>query len=377
MKHIPAIDGLRAWMAWWVVLQHILQISGFAGLFPNPVVRFMTMGGLAVLVFVIISGFVITHLLIAKQERFAPYIARRFLRIYPLYAVAVVASLALSGQYLEVIATTPWANPEQAAAHAATRAALPQHVALHAILAHGLIGDSILHGAVMSILAPAWSLSLEWQYYLVAPLLVRALLHSRISIALAAVGICSVAAIGAYAAGGATEWRYPAFLPLMIGFFLLGSSTRMVLGGIRDHRAWLPLVVFAVNLPLFARDYTGSHLAVALIPVAIWIGTLALVLQHHRMGRFAKFAGRIAALVENPRVVDLGRWSYSTYLLHIPVFVVVLSLVRWAGMPATPVVYFAALMTSVPLLVVLSNYSFRYIEQPGMRLMRTKRTIPA
>lgn len=377
MKHIPAIDGLRAWMAWWVVVQHVLQISGIDRVYPNIVTRFLTMGGLAVLVFAAISGFVITHLLFVKKEPYVSYILRRFLRIYPLYAVAVVVSTLLGPLYAQTVVTTPWAAPEQITIYNTTRAALSQHVALHGILAHGLVPNGVLQGAIMSILAPAWSLSLEWQYYLIAPLLTAAILDRRPQIGIGAIVACMLATVLAYRAGGAGQWEYPAFLPLVLGFFLLGLATRVVLEGIRDHRAWLPIVAFAVNVPFHSRDYAGGHLLVSLIPVAIWFGVVVLALHHRRFGPAAPLARLAARLFEARSVVLMGQWSYSTYLLHIPLFVVALSASRELGVPQTSGAYFMTLAATLPILAALSWLSFRYIEQPGSGIIRWFRARPA
>ena len=89
-----AIEGARAVLAWSVVLWHI---AGFAKVnvytccgpyFPG----FLLNGTLAVYVFMMISGFVITHLVLKSDENYLPYIIRRFFRLWPAHAVCFVLS---------------------------------------------------------------------------------------------------------------------------------------------------------------------------------------------------------------------------------------------------------------------------------------------
>lgn len=69
-------------MAYWVVVGHGLHLAGRshkseAPLFLSYILKIMTRGSTAVNVFIIVSGFVIVHLLISKREAYIPYIKRR------------------------------------------------------------------------------------------------------------------------------------------------------------------------------------------------------------------------------------------------------------------------------------------------------------
>lgn len=66
MKKFRAIEGLRGWLAWAVVLAHLAYCSGFnTGVLPA---QFRSLGPPAVLVFLIVSGFVITHLSLKNRK---------------------------------------------------------------------------------------------------------------------------------------------------------------------------------------------------------------------------------------------------------------------------------------------------------------------
>lgn len=66
MTRFTALEGLRGWLAWTVVLCHLAMTSDIhaKGLGPAAVEA----GRAAVFVFMILSGFVITHLVIVRPE---------------------------------------------------------------------------------------------------------------------------------------------------------------------------------------------------------------------------------------------------------------------------------------------------------------------
>lgn len=78
-----------------MVLAHLVFLS--AGSNGNKIADAVyKMGGVAVFVFIILSGFVITHLLFTKRERYLSYLVRRAFRLFPAYLVCLAISLALA-----------------------------------------------------------------------------------------------------------------------------------------------------------------------------------------------------------------------------------------------------------------------------------------
>ncbi|MDP3405216.1 MAG: acyltransferase [Brevundimonas sp.] len=368
MKHVGAVDGLRAWMAWWVVCQHLLQISGISTVYDNPVTRLLTMGGLGVVVFIIISGFVIANLLLMKKEPFAPYIARRFFRIYPLYAIAIVVAALLQQQYFQNVSLAPWALEGNSERVLDEWKHMPWHLGLHSLLVHGVVPNTVLSSASSAILAPAWSLSLEWQYYLVAPLLTACLVSKRTLLHVVAGALCTICLVSVYILPVQQYWTFPAFLPLLIGFFLFGSITRLFFSETDRRRLIFPAIIALINFALYARTYTGGHFLVAAVPVAIWGAAVFSFTYSGSRKSVSAVAAFIKKFLDTKFAVNLGLWSYSTYLLHVPVFVVSLSLLRISGIAISPYSYFITMLISCIALVPLSWFSYRFIEKPAMRM---------
>lgn len=350
-------------MAWWVVAQHFLQFSGTASVAPAWLLR----GDWAVNVFMILSGFVITHLVLEQREPFWPYIRRRAFRIVPIYWFSLVAALVASSVF-QLAWVTPWVGSVQMQVD---RISLVDenfitHLILHISLMHGLFSDYILPYSSSAILSPAWSLSLEWQFYLVAPFLVLSLAKpgfKRWAITISLLLIS--AALKLYPE---KLWQYPAFFPLSTHFFLLGIFSRVALLQIQKSKNWgLPVAAILVwPLPV------GFS-----VPALIWLVFLyASLTEWQGAGRTmpSPIHEKIIRMVtENRFAVFLGQASYSTYLIHVPFLVLVAWLFRTStGEWSKEIATFSAVVSFL-FLVPLSRFLYRFVEMPFIRLGRKTR----
>src|ERR1700743_625586 len=109
MKHFHGIDGLRAWLAWTVVFAHVFMLTAADIKWP-ALHRLSIAADHAVSVFIIISGFVITHLILEKKEKYIPYITRRFLRIYPVYFLCLFIGIYATWVHIDAFASHPWGD---------------------------------------------------------------------------------------------------------------------------------------------------------------------------------------------------------------------------------------------------------------------------
>lgn len=370
MQKFVVIENLRAWMAWWVVLGHALHLTRVNELLPDfpysgTLFYAMERGDIAVAVFIIVSGFVITHLYLSKEEPYPLYLSRRLLRIYPIYVFCVVLALVARDFYIIAYTEFDWVY---GADFRAERIQLEQdhallHGLLHLTMLHGVVPDTILPFASSSILSPAWSLSLEWQFYLVAPFLIAPLALGGgravgLGLALLAVGV-------AFTAQQHLEWRYMSVLPLAFGYFLVGIASRLLVvslaqGGIRlSHLVILGAACLLCEGPA----------------IAIWLVFFAFSL--HESG-LAKTSSPILIAVsrgffQNARIATIGSWSYSTYLVHIPIYAILIgTYVTVFGREAFSQQISAILIfSSFPLILLISWALYEFVERPFIRLGRT------
>ena len=130
MARIDELEGLRGFLAVWVVIVHLLPAADIEA--NNLGVLEPLFGELIrVQIFCIMSGFVIFMMMSRRREPYLPYLSRRFLRIYPVYLFAFVLSVAMSGIAYEALQAADFTGPMNAgriAVYEASFAWWPQHV---------------------------------------------------------------------------------------------------------------------------------------------------------------------------------------------------------------------------------------------------------
>ena len=98
-NYLPSLDGIRACCIVLVLGSHAYSGPGFP-VDWTPVGPYLFNGPLGVLIFFVLSGFLITHLLAREEERTGAislrnFYARRFLRILPVYFAFLFALASL------------------------------------------------------------------------------------------------------------------------------------------------------------------------------------------------------------------------------------------------------------------------------------------
>lgn len=313
IRNFAALDGLRGYMAWWVVIGHAIQLCGLSAAFPRIAVQ----GYHGVSVFIILSGFVITHLLLEKKEAYGPYLTRRAFRIFPIYWFCLAFAILILPAYNEIY-QGDWVQglEMRLARQIATDENFATHVALHIPLLHGLVPDTILPFSSSALLAPAWSLTLEWQFYLVAPFIVGALIMPGWPRLIAA--LVMLALFVYFQRVIPLKWQYDAALPLAFQFFLIGILSRVFLPALSKVAVW----IFVVGVALYFLTPHNFK-----FPALIWAFFLMATCLEVRVAQ-----GKKVGIPALKRLVDficsnvvarrVGETSYATYLVHIPVFVV-------------------------------------------------------
>lgn len=343
-------------MAWWVVFGHASHLVRGSDFLPQPLVQILERGDIAVNVFVIVSGFVITHLILSKEENYAPYIIRRFFRIFPVYIACLAVAILLT-KFYQAAYSNPWvvASDMRAERIAAEHQHFWTHLGLHASLLHGMLPDTIIPFSSSTFLAPAWSLSLEWQFYLIAPALIAVLARNSIAMIFTVLALLTTFVI--CKSGVIGHWAYPSFLPLSVHYFLIGILSRVALGAIKSGTLKVEyLVVPAVLIAAISGPLEG----------VIWVTFLGFALIELGLINFSNpILLRIMNLfILNPRVATLGAWSYSSYLIHIPIFSVVVgsATILWPGIDQVRTLLL--LTACMPLVMLASWASYSIIEKP-------------
>jgi peptidoglycan/LPS O-acetylase OafA/YrhL len=353
-------EGLRGWLAWSVVGVHLVQWSGLS---DYGLLKFFNSGRWAVEVFVILSGFVITHLLLTRKERFGPFLIRRIFRIVPVYLPMMLLGGATLYLALDALPHMAWAGPDYAEAKMLrSLAAAQEHHFLaqliaHLTLLHGIPPKSVLPLADSTFLTPAWSLTLEMQFYIVAPFVVAAIQRRKAT--LAVILLVTFALFAANLAGWFGERRFPSFLPAEGPHFLLGILTRL----------WWTRIQGTLRAPAVLATilFLGAGVSATTRPAMLWLAVVAMI-----AGRCVSHSNFAYALFDSGTLSRVAQWagsrSYSVYVAHLPIiqicaWVIVrnVELGQWSGLLVVG-------SASVAATIVVAEVLHRTIELPMMRV---------
>ncbi len=361
VKRNEQLDGIRGVAIVCVVVVHMAEVL-FANIpysvLVSRVYRLMYAGWLGVDVFFVLSGFLITRILLSERERpeyWSRFYRRRGSRILP----AFLAVLAV------VVAILKWTQPQ---------VRLSWGVVLPAVFF--LENWTVLTGATMPLLEHAWSLAVEEQYYLVWPLLAWKMPRRwLLGLSLGLVGACELmrAALAARHAPAAVVY---ALTPTRMDGIALGSALAL---GMQMPRARLWLIRnwrwagTAAGLGWLAC-YLGLHGTLTALDVRAQILAIPPVIALTAVLIFASeeslLPRRLGKPLESRALTYLGRRSYGLYLIHYPVSILIIqSRLHGAlgGWPAGLAVNAGLVAATLGLTLLLAEMSFRLLEAPAMR----------
>lgn len=365
-KHVPHFEVLRGLAALWVLVSHVLLIVDIE-------VTFLSRGDQAVDVFIILSGFVIALMLLNERESYGRYLFRRFARLYPLFLVALFYGSMTDNLYRPVFGSSPWLSDQNIAFQ--TReinlaGAWWEHLILHLSMLHGAVPDNILPQASLMFSGPLWSISLEWQFYLVAPILIA--LISFTSIRRGAVAILVMLAAIALEHLASRYWvgEVPSFLPLRLPLFIVG-----IMSAALWHRACNTSPLILLGALTFAT-IAAMQFSPNKLPVLIWFGVYFAAATHSKTA-VTRLADRLVSSTF-PRFV--GRVSYGLYVLHVPTMMLVTFYIVIPLMGEAERLVAGLTIGGMSLLVTLAlaHLSFQFLERPiiGLARQTSGRRIP-
>lgn len=329
IKYRPEIDGLRAIAVLAVVLYH----AGIGGA-----------GFVGVDVFFVISGYLITSLLLNEQRiDLLGFYARRVRRIFPAAAVVTLATLGASALLLDPEQQVKVANSAGAA------------LVFGANVFFQVTTGGYFDGPSAELpLLHLWSLSVEEQFYFLWPALLLFLPRRWLRPALLGMALASLALAEWWIAQGsqAAFYEMPArFWELAAGGLIAASPARALPRWLAS--AGIVLTLAACAIPL------GHFPGVGALPAVL--GACAIIAAVH--------GGGTNALLRSRSMVGVGLTSYSLYLWHWPLLAFYRVLTVGDGDPA---VKFELCIVAL----VLAIGSYRYIEQPFRRLrFKSGRTV--
>ena len=376
MNRDVALDGARGFAVLLVTVYHSTLFREAESLLERALVAPIRVGWSSVDFFFVLSGFLITRILLREREAphfFRAFYGRRFLRIIPLYYLLLFVLFVLVPVFeLGAAASYFWAP-----------GAAREQVWYWLFLAN--LSDAAAGQFQHNFLAVAWTLAIEEQFYFLWPFLVWKLEEKTLfRVCVGTIGFCLVARTVALVLGAHPLMIYIA-TPFQMDALAFGALIALIarqpkgldgLGGLGT--LGLPICFAAFGslsaalivhpqllgapkgLSLLAHPYMQS---IGYTLSAAFHASLIIHFLVHPSSKLSRFfASRPLVLV--------GTYSYGIYLLHLPI--------RWLSMrylynPATtdwPFLAEQALGYAivVGLSVASAWTTWHFIESPFQRL---------
>ncbi|MER6731253.1 acyltransferase family protein [Streptomyces puniciscabiei] len=348
-RQLVGLDGLRGLAALYVVLFHcwLYTFPGYPHSSAPPWLGGLMFGRLAVVFFLVLSGFSLA--ISPARHGWRPggvgrFLRRRAWRILPPYWAALAMSLIISWSIVPASHSGPPTGTT--------------------ILVYGLVAQDMFSAPTPN--GAFWSIGVEAELYLLFPLLllVRRRLGAAVLVACVTIPVIArgLAAANASPVEG-DNWLAPHLAPVfaagLVGAAVVGASDRV------QRLPWGWFAVLAA-LPVLALGVVQG--SVWTVNHYFWIDlaiapAMAMLLAAVATGRPAL----LVRLLTTRPVRRLGSFSYSLYLIHLPI---VMTVVRRVAplfcSPGLPVFWFT-LIVALPVSVLGAWLFSKIFEMPFKR----------
>jgi peptidoglycan/LPS O-acetylase OafA/YrhL len=350
----PELELLRFVAFLMVFMSHVIPVHEGS---PHLLVALKASGKLGVPLFFMLSAYLITELLLRERAATGSlnaraFYIRRMLRIWPLYFFALFTGFF----FLHLV-------PHQK---------MPIAELIACVFMAGN-WYSAFFGAFPPGMGPLWSISVEEQFYLLWPSVIRTANERGIWVAAMAAWLLSQIAIVALCLLHAPIW-FAVWTNSMthLQYFGLGAMVslalkhkRLIIGPTLKRAAILlgAALLLAANYYFDTTTNSGTASLGRTYPGYLITGIGAALLLLGTIGV------RVSRLLDP--AVWLGKVSYGLYVYHMPCVlfsVVVCAKLFHIRTPSDPQLYLFVFAAGLPLTIATSVLSYRYLEAPFLRL---------
>lgn len=305
LKYRPEIDGLRTLAVLSVLIYHAKFAFGSGTLLSG--------GFLGVDIFFVISGFLITSLIIKEQKQtgsfsISNFYERRARRLLPALFVVMLVTLPIAWLYLIPLQFIDFSKSQISSL----------------LFASNFYWDQSLqeYGAESSLYKPflhTWSLAVEEQFYIIFPLILIAIHRwlKNYALTLLSVGFVISLLFSEWMTGQDSSSSFY-MLPSRFWELLAGSLLAYYFHKHpqKQQHAFLKqsmpiLGLLLITYSIFFTQYNDNH--PGFITLTIIIGTILIIW-------FSSERNPVTLLLASKAFVSIGLISYSLYLWHYPVF---------------------------------------------------------
>lgn len=351
------LDGLRGIAILWVIAYHYLACYGLHPFWSNipGFPEFLLLGWAGVLLFFTLSGYLIISRLVATRESpdyYRSFFSKRSTRILPAY-FALLATFPIAAALWDCGRGTRLFTSD-----------IPFWTYL-TLLQNFPMSTANHFGALW--LGVTWSLAIEEQFYLFIVFFVRTVPRRWLVFALWGLAIFAVALRCWLFKQGASSGLLLFLTPCRMDCFAIGGLVALVghsesasvrtrtLAGIGAIGGLLFVAYSNGIFGTFTRAILPAYYTFLSIAFAAAVGIAAL-------------RPRVTEFLSNRSLANLGRTSYFCYLFHMPIFYICFELIRHSWPTVSDWLGLCIALFAFFLCWVLANLSWRYFEQPMIRL---------
>jgi len=356
-RYFPNLNGIRCIAALLVIFHHLEQAKhafGIANVYEIPIIQHA--GRLGVGLFFVLSGFLITYLLLEEKGKFGDvdtkkFYLRRIFRIWPIYFPVIILSFFVF-PHIDLLN------------FAGTNERLGTHVAERLTLMFLVLPNfAFVLYDLPYWCAQSWSIGVEEQFYYLWPWLIK-YPKRRIPIILLFLAITALLLYTGLYFLDTNKEAENAIITTFLGQFRIQT---MALGG---FCAWLiynektkildfifrkdtQIITYALLAVLF---FSGFHFTGFLEVYAVFFGIFVLNVSSNPHSIIS---------LENPFMNHVGKISYGLYMYHVFVIVFLINVLgkyapQLTGAGYQIVIYILTLACSV----LVASLSYSYFEKP-------------
>lgn len=370
MERIRIFDSLRGYCVLWIVFIHLAELLN---LHPLVNLNLLYEGSIPVTLFFTLSGYVITGLLESRHESYGLYLFRRYFRLVPAIIIISLLYLLACDLILDVLRTLDQdlEKPREVISQRigifeSTQEFWWQHLLLRFTPFYGFF-DQILTYSTKAFIPPGWSVAIEWQFYLLSPLMLFLFKRQHV--------LWLFFALLAFTLAKEVIGLKGTFIGKHIFGFMVGMSSFYIIKLYQENKPCIKTYPFSVALIsilslLFigiAFGFSTYAVIILAVPYLIW----ALFLWAAFSIKAKKLSPAFQYIFDNKPMFFIGEISYSLYLLHMLIIYGVLYLTAPLMAEVSPLLYFfVALLLTYALAVFSATVSYRYVEKPFMNFSR-------
>ena len=340
--YFSKLDSLR-FIAFFLVIWHHAFSNSFSDISNNHVIQTIIdqltiTGGIGVHIFFVISGFLITFLILSEEKlngkiNIPFFYVRRFLRIWPLYYLIVVLGIFVLPNLFETLRF---------------EGNIPKNLLF-------LNNYDMLH--TNSNVGIAWSVAIEEQFYFVWPLLFLLFKNKKV---LSTISIILFILSTKFAVENPTQAYFHTFGNLRflmmgcIGAFLYSKYEQKVKGlsVMKPQKIYFAIIISLFFIVFSSFSSTISFISLIVLPLTYLYFVVNLVLQG-------------SSDHKTTIISTLGKYTYGMYLYHPLIIIFFKILFDLLALDYLSNSYINFLLATLSLLVtiIVSYFSYEYFER--------------